>query len=199
MKLVISSSRNAHHSVFFTQCSNNPELDKAPHEIFGSWYTTDTKIEPRTMPNSQDIDTLVLNSIESLMRDGASRKPDSEKRAPLTARDLRAAKRQQTLEDPTSSYLPLDGPSPSLEDQCNRTATHPLHTTSTTLPPKTINQWPALQTPRTSQATCHGSRKTRSAKTFQKTSSSCETIRQDTAFSSPLANALPLQRRNMKP
>jgi hypothetical protein len=99
------------------------------------------------MPNSQDIDTLVLNSIESLMRDGASRKPDSGKTAPLTARDLRAAKRQQTLEDPTSSEKPLDGPSPSLENQCNRTSTHPLHTTSTTLPPRPINQWPALQNP----------------------------------------------------
>ncbi len=50
MKLVISSSLgqawlinnpkcrldNVHHSVFFTQCSNNPELEKASHEIFGS-------------------------------------------------------------------------------------------------------------------------------------------------------------------
>jgi hypothetical protein len=174
MKLVISSSLgqawlinhpkcrldNVHHSVFFTQCSNNPELENASHEIFGSWYTTDTKIEPHTMPNSQDIDTLVLNSIESLMRNGASRKTDSEKTAPPTARDLRAAKRQQTLEDPTSSVLPLDGPSPSLEDQCNRTSTHPLHTTSTTR---------RYKTPRTFQVICHGSLKTRSAKTSQKT------------------------------
>jgi hypothetical protein len=99
------------------------------------------------MPNSQDIDTLVLSSIESLMRDGASRKPVSEKTAPLTARDFRAAKRQRTLEDSTSSELPLDEPSPSVEDQCNRTSTHPLHTTSTTIPPKPINQWPALQNP----------------------------------------------------
>jgi hypothetical protein len=49
MKLVISSSLgqawltnhpkcwldNVRHSVFFTQCSNNPELEKASHEIFG--------------------------------------------------------------------------------------------------------------------------------------------------------------------
>ncbi len=81
------------------------------------------------------------------MRDGASRKTDAGKAAPLTARDLRAAKRQQTPEDPTSSEPQLDGPSPSLEDQCNRTSTHPLHTTSTTLPPKPINLWPALQNP----------------------------------------------------
>ncbi len=157
MKLVISSSLgqawlinhpkcrldNVRHSVFFTQCPNNPDLEKASHDIFSSWYTSDTKIAPRTMPNSQDIDTLVLNSIESLMRDGAPRKPDT-----FTARDLRAAKRQRTLEDPTSSDLPLNGSSPSLEDQCNRTSTHPLHTTSTTLPPKPINQWPALQNPK---------------------------------------------------
>jgi hypothetical protein len=67
--------------------------------------------------------------------------------APLTARDLRAAKRQRTLKDPTSSEPQLDGPSPSPEDQCNRTSTQPLHTTSTSLPPKPINQWPALQNP----------------------------------------------------
>jgi hypothetical protein len=81
------------------------------------------------------------------MRDGASRKTDAGKTAPLTARDLRATKRQRTQEDPPSSEPQLDGPSPSLEDQCNRTSTHPLHTTSTTLPPKPINKWPALQNP----------------------------------------------------
>jgi hypothetical protein len=99
------------------------------------------------MPNSQDIDTLVLNSIESLMRDGASRKTGTKKTSSLTARDLRAARRQRTPEGSTSSELPLDGLSPSPEDQCSRTSTHPLHTTSTTLPPKPINQWPALQNP----------------------------------------------------
>ncbi len=156
MKLVISSSLgqawlinhpkcrldDVKHSVFFTQSSNNPELEKASHEIFGAWYTVDTKIEPCTMPNSQDVDTLALNSIQSLMKDEASRKPDSGK-----PRLRRAAKRQRTLEDPASSELPLDGPSPTLEDQCNRTSTHPLHTTSTTIPPRPINQWPALQNP----------------------------------------------------
>ncbi len=108
MKLVISSSLgqawlinhpkcrlgNVQHSVFFTQCSNNSELEKASYEIFSSWYTSDTKIAPRTMSNSQHIDTLVLNSIESLMRYGVLRKTDAGKTAPLTARDLRAAKRQ---------------------------------------------------------------------------------------------------------
>jgi hypothetical protein len=133
--------------MLLSELPQNPDLEKASHEIFGSWYTSNTKIEPRTMPNSQDIDTLVLNSIESPMRDGASRKTDAGKAATLTARDLRAAKRQRTPEDPTSSEPQLDGPSPSLEDQCNRTSTHPLHTTSTTLPPKPINQWPALQNP----------------------------------------------------
>jgi hypothetical protein len=97
------------------------------------------------MPDSQDIDTLVLNSIESLMRDEASRKTDAGKIASLTARDLRAAKRQRTQEDPTSSEPQLDGPSSPLDDQCNRTTSHPLHTISTTVPPKPNNQWPALQ------------------------------------------------------
>jgi hypothetical protein len=133
---------NAQHSIFFTQCSNNPELEKFCNEIFSSWYTSDTKtaIVPRTMLNSQDIDTLALNSIESLMRDGAQRKTNAGKIVQLSARNLRAAKRQRTIKDPTSSEQQLDGPSPSLGDQCNRTSTHPLHTISTTLPPKLINQ-----------------------------------------------------------
>ncbi len=107
MKLVISSSLgqawlinhpkcrldNVQHSVFFTQCSNNLELEKASHEIFSSWYTIDTKIEPRTMPDSQDIDTLVLNSIESLMRDGALRKTHTgESSLAYGARSLRCQK-----------------------------------------------------------------------------------------------------------
>jgi hypothetical protein len=60
-------------------------------------------------------------------------------------RHLRAAKRQRTAKDPASNEH-LDGPSPSLEDQCNQTSTHPLHI-SITLPPKPIYQWPALQNP----------------------------------------------------
>ncbi len=140
MKLVISSSLgqawlinhpkcrldNVQHSVFFIQCSNNPELEKASHEIFSFWYTSDTKIAPRTMPNSQDIDTLVLNSIESLMRDGASRKTGAGKTAPLTARDLRAAKRQQTQEDPTSSEAQLDRRAFSIPRRSVQQNIHPL-------------------------------------------------------------------------
>ncbi len=102
MKLVISSSLgqawlinhpkcrldSVQHSVFFTQFSNNPELEKASNEIFSSWYTSDTKIAITlcTMPNSQDIDTLALNSSESPMRNGALR----EKMLEMQPRLLRA-------------------------------------------------------------------------------------------------------------
>jgi hypothetical protein len=67
--------------------------------------------------------------------------------SPVPDRLLRAAKRQRTINDPALSEPQLDGPSPSRESQCNKTSTHPLHTISTTLPPKPINQWPALQNP----------------------------------------------------
>jgi hypothetical protein len=94
MKLIVSSSlgqawlvnhlkcqlNNNQHVVFFTQCTDCPELDKASSQIFSSWYAScitdaDTTILPRTMSRSQDINVLVLRSIiDSLMVDGAQRK-----------------------------------------------------------------------------------------------------------------------------
>jgi hypothetical protein len=152
------------------------------------------------MPNSQDIDTLALNSIESLMRYGALRKTDARKANPLTACDLRAAKRQRTVKDPTSSEPQLDGPSPSLEDQCNRTSTHPLHTISTTLPPKPINQWPALQNPEDIPKDMPRIPPDEIRESLPKDFIVLrDKKKQDTESSFPLANAFPLQRRNMKP
>ncbi len=172
MKLIVSSSLgqawlinhpdcrldNDQHVVFFTQCADCPELDKASHQIFNSWYAsciTDANaiIAPRTMSHSQDINVLVLSSIDSLMVDGAQRKTRQRKQPVSTtkpknlaksssqpsAREQRAAKRlraanKEATEDPPKTPLSPQG------DQCNRTTTHPLHTIPTTLPPKPIDQ-----------------------------------------------------------
>ncbi len=94
MKLIISSSLgqawlinhpkcrvdNDQHVVYFTQCSSNPELEKASGEIFSSWYAQDilsgdAAVLPRTIAHSQDIDVLALSAIISLLEDGAPRKP----------------------------------------------------------------------------------------------------------------------------
>jgi hypothetical protein len=151
------------HVVFFTQCADCPELDKASHQIFSSWYAScitdaNTTILPRTMSRSQDINVLVLSSIDSLMVDGAQRKtrqrnPSVSTTKPTklaksssqpSARVQRAAKRlraanTEATEDPPKTPLSPQG------DQCNQTTMHPLHTISTTIPPKPIDQWPQLQ------------------------------------------------------
>jgi hypothetical protein len=177
MKLIVSSSLgqawlvnhpkcrldNDQEVVYFTQCADCPELDKASYQIFSSWYAsciTDANmtILPRTMSRSQDINFLVLSFIDSLMVDGAQRKTRQRNLSVSTtkptavtkssskpsAREQRAAKRlrasnTEATEDPPQTPLSTQG------DQCNRTATHPLHTISTTIPPKTIDQWPPLQ------------------------------------------------------
>jgi hypothetical protein len=178
MKLIVSSSLgqawlfvnhpkcrldNDQHVVFFTQCADCPELDKASHQIFSSWYAScitdaNTIILPRTMSRSQDINVLVLSLIHSLMVDGAQRKlkqrnPSVSTTKPTklansgsqpSAREQRAAKRlwaanTEATEDPPQTPLSPQG------DQCNRTTTRPLHTISTTIPPKPIDQWPPLQ------------------------------------------------------
>jgi hypothetical protein len=112
------------------------------------------------MSHSQDINVLVLNSIDSLMVDGAQRKT-TQRKTPVSAmkptksakpagqpsaREQRAAKRLRASNTEATEDPAQTPPSPQ-EDTCNRTNTHPLHTISTTLPPKPIDQWPALQNP----------------------------------------------------
>jgi hypothetical protein len=151
MKLIISSSLgqawlinhpncrldNDQPVVFFTQCADCPELDKASHHIFNSWYVScitdaNATILPRTMSHSQDINVLVLSSIDSLIVDGAQRKTRQRKTSVSatkptksakpssqpSAREQRAAKRlrsagTEVTEDPPQTPLSSQG------DQCN--------------------------------------------------------------------------------
>jgi hypothetical protein len=79
---------NFTHAVFFTACSANGQLHNKGTEAFHKWMqsTSGAKITPRTLDGGDDIDTLCLQAIHELMKDGASRKK-------LSPRDIRALKR----------------------------------------------------------------------------------------------------------
>ena len=85
--------------------------------------------------NAQRLPVLNQNLVPFLKRTDSS-KPN--------ARDLRAARRQLADKGPTaddSTMVPL----PSPQTECTRAITQHPHTISTTVPPKPIAQWPALQ------------------------------------------------------
>ncbi len=150
--------------MFFTQCASNPELDQAATKIFSTWNSEAVQegnlaTLQRVMPYSQDIDALAVNAINKLLKDGAQRKTKSAKitgtkpksgSVPKTdsskpnARDLSAARRQlpdKELTSDESTAVPLSSP----QAECTRVITQQPHTISTTVPPKPVVQWPALQ------------------------------------------------------
>ena len=179
MKLIVSSSLGQawlvnhpsccldsnQHSVFFTQCADNQELDQAATKIFSTWYYEavqegNSAILQRVVPYSQDIDALAVNAINKLLKDGAQRKKNKSAKVTGTkpksgsvpktdsskpsARDLRAARRQlpdKELTSNDSTAVPLSSP----QAECTRAVTQQPHTISTTVPPKPVVQWPALQ------------------------------------------------------
>jgi hypothetical protein len=105
MKLVIATSlgqgwlishpeckvSNSAQSVFFTTCPSNEQLHNKGTEAFHKWTesTNGAKISPKSLNRESDIDTLCLESVERLMKDGASRKKPS-------LRDICAQKQVQT-------------------------------------------------------------------------------------------------------
>ena len=70
---------NSAHSVFFTTCPSNEQLHNKGTEAFHKWTesTNGAKISPKSLNRESDIDTLCLESVERLMKDGASRKKPS--------------------------------------------------------------------------------------------------------------------------
>ncbi len=106
------------------------------------------KITPRTLGDENDIDTLCLQSIHELMKDGASRKK-------LSPRDIRALKRAKTIDNRNEteiSNLETETIStailPSLESSdstCTRTQTNSMHVISTAIPPDPLDTWPEKQ------------------------------------------------------
>ncbi len=74
--------------MLFTACSANEQLHNKGTEAFHKWMesTSGARITTKTLNGENDIDTLCLQAIHELMKDGASRKK-------LSPRDVRALKR----------------------------------------------------------------------------------------------------------
>ena len=173
MKLVISTSLgqawlinhpectvdNSFHAVFFTKCQMNTALQSKGDQMFQEWVhdlatggKNCTKISTRSN-DIQDIDHLTINTIDSLMKDGATRhgKEPVFNNAHLTPREMRALKRN----NPPVSKEPLAKRAKITKQkaegiarpsaQCVRTDTHPAHVISTTMSPEPINTWPDKQ------------------------------------------------------
>jgi hypothetical protein len=106
--------------------------------------TSGVRITPRTLGDENDIDTLCLQSIHELMKDGASRKK-------LSPRDIRALKRAKTIDNhnetevsnletetiPTAIPLSLE----SSDSTCTRTQTNSMRVISTAIPPDPLHTW----------------------------------------------------------
>ncbi len=79
MKLIIATSLGqgwlTTQAVFFTACSANELLHNKGTEAFYKWMksTSGAKIAPKSLDGGNDVDTLCLNGIHELMKDGASR------------------------------------------------------------------------------------------------------------------------------
>jgi hypothetical protein len=138
---------NSPHAVFFTTCSANKQLHSKGTEAFHKWIesTSGVRITPRTLSDENDIDTLCLQAIHELMKDGASRKK-------LSPRDIRALKRAKTIDnrDETEvSNLETETIStaipPLLESSdstCTCTQTNSMHVISTAILPNPLDTWP---------------------------------------------------------
>ncbi len=65
---------NSPHAVFSTTCSANEQLHIKGTEVFHEWMqsTSGANIAPKTLNGENDIDTLCLQAIHDLMKDGAS-------------------------------------------------------------------------------------------------------------------------------
>ncbi len=116
--------------------------------------TSGVKITPRTLGDENDIDTLCLQSIHELMKDGASRKK-------LSPRDIRALKRAKTigshnetevfnLETETISTAIMSSLESS-DSTCTRTQTNSMHVISAAIPPDPLDTWPESKTKMTSK------------------------------------------------
>ncbi len=129
---------NSTHAMFFTACSANELLHNKGTEAFHKWIQSKSgaKITPKSLDSDNDVDTLCLNAIHELMKDGASRKK-------LSPRDIRALKRAKMTHGPietdvsnliTETIATVIPPSPeSLDSTCTRTHALSMHVISTAI------------------------------------------------------------------
>ena len=101
----------------------------------------------------QDVDHLVVEAIDALMKDGATRhgKVPIFNNSHLTPREMRALKRNNlpSGKEPEAKRAKRANTqsksSTYSTTQCVRTVTHPAHVISTTIPPAPIATWPDKQ------------------------------------------------------
>ena len=173
MKLVVSTSlgqawlinhpecklNNSSHAVFFTTCKENTALQSKSEQLFQEWVqdlasggTNPTRIKTPSQ-KTEDIDHLIINTIDTLMKDGATRNGNVPifSNAQLTPREMRALKRGNPSSDKNATTKRAKHTRAQREDNsssqrpCIRTVTHPAHTISTTMPPEPIMTWPNKQ------------------------------------------------------
>ena len=173
MKLVVSTSLGqawlinhpeckldkSSHAVFFTTCEANTNLQSRSEQMFQEWVhdlatggTNPTRINTQS-ERTQDIDHLVIDTIDNLMKDGATRQREIPmfNNTHLTPREMRALKRSNLSsgKEPLAKRVKRtstqseNGTCPTT--QCVRTLTHPAHVISTTMPPEPIATWPDKQ------------------------------------------------------
>ena len=136
--------------MLFTACSANELLHNKGTEAFHKWMESisGATIAPKSPDGGNDIDTLCLNDIHELMKDGASRNK-------LSPRDIRAPKGAVVTNGPIetdvsnletetiATVIPLSPE--SLDSTCTRTHAHPMHVISTAIPPDLLDTWPEKQ------------------------------------------------------
>ena len=136
--------------MFFTTCSANEQLHIKGTEVFHEWMQSRSGaiIAPKTLNGENDIDTLCLQAMYDLMKDGASRKK-------LSPRDVRALKRAKLNDNHSETEVSILGSesastvtsvSPESSDSpCTRTTEHSMQVISTAIPPDPLDTWPEKQ------------------------------------------------------
>ena len=106
------------------------------------------KDTPKSLDSDNDVDTLCLNAIHELMKDGASRQK-------VSPRDIRALKGANVTHGPietdvsnlkTEMIATVIPPSlESLDSTCTRTHALSMHVNSTAISPDPLDTWPEKQ------------------------------------------------------
>ena len=141
---------NSPHAVFFTTCSANEQLHIKGTEAFHDWMqsTSGANIAPKTLNGENDIDTLCLQTIHDLMKDGASRKK-------LSPRDVRALKRARINDKHNETEVSI------LESETISTVTPPSQESSDSTCTRTLTSNARHLNGYTAGSSGHLARKTR--------------------------------------
>ena len=145
------------HAIFFTTCTDQALQDKS-EDIFLDWTQdalqhSQSKFTPSEYV-TRDIDSAIIHSVNEMFSQDANHA--------LTPRELRSKKRTKLTENVFNRQSNTEGQNSTAtvsinnnsmvqkdkakhQNQCIRTATHPLHVISTSRSPDPIETWPDKQ------------------------------------------------------